>query len=221
MSIENVREDNVEHSNENLLLDPIKLDHKISLDSIVCNTIGSTLCRICQTNTVNEDLISPCNCKGSLAYVHYSCLERWLNQSCRNYCELCMYQYEVIETQRYSLCEAILLWIRHPASRTQLQTDLLIATVLTLLTIGVIVVSWHGMEYMAVEVNKMGISRMWVHGFLFTLLTIVIAGYSIIIYLLARDNIKLFYTWWKNMVDVKLLIPSTICLASRVNSSAC
>ncbi|KOX71695.1 hypothetical protein WN51_03406 [Melipona quadrifasciata] len=40
-------------------------------------------------------------CKGSLAYVHLACLERWLNQSCRSYCELCRYHFNVIETPRY------------------------------------------------------------------------------------------------------------------------
>lgn len=40
-------------------------------------------------------------CKGTLAYVHLSCLERWLNQSCRTYCELCRYYFNAVETPRY------------------------------------------------------------------------------------------------------------------------
>ncbi|KAJ2944832.1 hypothetical protein O0L34_g1726 [Tuta absoluta] len=51
-------------------------------------SIGSNVCRICMTRG-RERLISPCNCKGSLANVHLSCLERWLNQVGRNHCELC------------------------------------------------------------------------------------------------------------------------------------
>lgn len=64
-------------------------------------SVGSIVCRICHTNTSKEPLISPCRCKGSLAYVHLACLERWLNQSCRSYCELCRYHFNVIETPRY------------------------------------------------------------------------------------------------------------------------
>ncbi|KAH9635268.1 hypothetical protein HF086_001924 [Spodoptera exigua] len=52
------------------------------------SSIGSNVCRICMTRG-RERLISPCNCKGSLANVHLSCLERWLNQVGRNHCELC------------------------------------------------------------------------------------------------------------------------------------
>ncbi|XP_011055336.1 PREDICTED: uncharacterized protein LOC105146636 [Acromyrmex echinatior] len=46
-------------------------------------------------------------CKGTLAYVHLSCLERWLNQSCRTYCELCRYYFNAVETPRYRWSEAI------------------------------------------------------------------------------------------------------------------
>mmetsp|Transcript_17389 Transcript_17389/g.31382 ORF Transcript_17389/g.31382 Transcript_17389/m.31382 type:complete len:187 (+) Transcript_17389:746-1306(+) len=35
------------------------------------------LCRICY-NSAAEPLISPCNCKGSVAYVHKLCLINWL-----------------------------------------------------------------------------------------------------------------------------------------------
>ncbi|KYN19459.1 E3 ubiquitin-protein ligase MARCH3, partial [Trachymyrmex cornetzi] len=64
-------------------------------------SVGSSVCRICHTNTAKEPLISPCRCKGTLAYVHLSCLERWLNQSCRTYCELCRYYFNAVETPRY------------------------------------------------------------------------------------------------------------------------
>ncbi|XP_031779693.1 E3 ubiquitin-protein ligase MARCH1-like isoform X10 [Nasonia vitripennis] len=62
----------------------------------------SSLCRICRASSwTKEPLISPCRCKGTQAHVHLSCLERWLNQSCRNYCELCNFRYNALETPRY------------------------------------------------------------------------------------------------------------------------
>lgn len=47
---------------------------------------------------------------GSLAYVHLSCLERWLNQSGRTYCELCQYQFHAVQTRRYSRMESLRMW---------------------------------------------------------------------------------------------------------------
>ena len=39
------------------------------------------LCRICYGNdtTIDNPLICPCICKGSMKYIHYKCLKNWLN----------------------------------------------------------------------------------------------------------------------------------------------
>lgn len=34
-------------------------------------------CRFCLDETLQEDLITPCNCEGTARYVHLSCLRRW------------------------------------------------------------------------------------------------------------------------------------------------
>lgn len=36
------------------------------------------MCRICHSESPVHDLIIPCNCCGSLKYVHQSCLQNWL-----------------------------------------------------------------------------------------------------------------------------------------------
>ncbi|XP_068707472.1 E3 ubiquitin-protein ligase MARCHF3-like [Montipora foliosa] len=57
-------------------------------------------CRICQTSRSSEDinagevLVNPCNCKGTLAFVHKSCMERWLNLRNQDNCELCHFKFK-------------------------------------------------------------------------------------------------------------------------------
>ena len=51
-------------------------------------------CRICLEP---GDLIQPCDCKGSSAYVHKECLDRWLKTSKRTNCEICLFEYEIEE----------------------------------------------------------------------------------------------------------------------------
>lgn len=47
-------------------------------------------CRICfEEATKDNPLFRPCNCKGSVAYVHHACLLRWATESDRMECELC------------------------------------------------------------------------------------------------------------------------------------
>lgn len=177
--------------------------------------IASMVCRICQTNTANEVLISPCHCKGSMAYVHLSCLERWLNQSSRSYCELCKYQYNAVETQRYGLCEGLWLWMRHPRNRTHLQSDLLIALLLTIVTAGLVSVFVLGMHYFVLEARKLGMSKMWTKIVVCAFLGTVLAGYFVTIYLLVKDELVPWYHWWKNTVDVRLNLTASIAQGLR------
>ena len=45
------------------------------------------ICRICYNDEGDEEdnpLIYPCNCKGSMKYIHYKCLRNWLNSKIEN-----------------------------------------------------------------------------------------------------------------------------------------
>lgn len=53
-------------------------------------------CRICLEE---GDLIQPCNCTGTTAYVHEECLLKWLTTSNRSDCEICKYEYEYIDVE--------------------------------------------------------------------------------------------------------------------------
>ena len=51
-------------------------------------------CRICLDE---GDLIQPCDCTGTTAYVHEECLLKWLAVSDRKDCEICKFEYEIVE----------------------------------------------------------------------------------------------------------------------------
>ena len=59
-------------------------------------------CRVCRleadpTDPDDEPLITPCKCNGSIAHIHQSCLEQWLNHQGKKpgeaTCELCTFQF--------------------------------------------------------------------------------------------------------------------------------
>ncbi|XP_022919204.1 E3 ubiquitin-protein ligase MARCHF3-like [Onthophagus taurus] len=176
---------------------------------------SSIVCRICQTHSADEILISPCNCKGTLAYVHLPCLERWLNQVSRTYCELCMFRYNSIQTQRYGLCESLRIWIRHPRNRNHVQSDCVIAALLTTVTIGLIAVCIMGMQYFVLEAKKLGINQIWTKGFVSVFLCIILLGYVITLYLMIKDQFLPWYHWWKTTVDVKLLLNPSVTMIEK------
>jgi len=56
----------------------------------------SPYCRICfEGPSKDEPLFQPCDCKGSVAYVHHSCLSKWVSDSQRMTCELCQGNFRV------------------------------------------------------------------------------------------------------------------------------
>jgi len=58
------------------------------------------MCRICHDIEGEEELLSPCECSGTLATIHRSCLEHWLSASGTSFCELCHYQFTVQRKSR-------------------------------------------------------------------------------------------------------------------------
>ncbi|XP_039269386.2 uncharacterized protein LOC120344310 [Styela clava] len=58
-------------------------------------------CWICYDHDNSETFISPCLCKGGMAKVHHSCLQRWLMENTTNgespSCNICKYRYAIHE----------------------------------------------------------------------------------------------------------------------------
>ncbi|KAL1007505.1 hypothetical protein UPYG_G00087680 [Umbra pygmaea] len=83
-------------------------------------------CRICHEGGSVGELLSPCECSGTLAMVHRACLEHWLTASHSSCCELCHHQYSLerlpktltewlgspsMQHQRWTLCGDIICFL--------------------------------------------------------------------------------------------------------------
>lgn len=68
------------------------------------------MCWICYSDDRSEELISPCQCKGTMQYAHQSCLQEWLQQSSTKTCPHCSHTYKV-ETEYESVWYQ---WLDHP-----------------------------------------------------------------------------------------------------------
>ncbi|XP_037967203.2 uncharacterized protein LOC105380980 isoform X1 [Plutella xylostella] len=179
------------------------------------SSIGSNVCRICMTKG-RERLISPCNCKGSLANVHLTCLERWLNQVGRNHCELCGYSYPAIRTPRYTVLQALRLWFGNPRNRSHLQSDCLIFWLLSTVTAGLLAVCVVGTQYFVIEGTKYGkhglrkqnegISHRITETAMDFFMALVLCGYSVTVYLLWKDHYVMWNRWRRANVNVRLLL---------------
>ncbi|KAM7423509.1 hypothetical protein PAMA_000049 [Pampus argenteus] len=74
-------------------------------------------CRICHESSVSGELLSPCECSGSLAMVHRACLEHWLTASNSSHCELCHHQFSLER-----LPKPFTEWLCSPSMQQQRRT---------------------------------------------------------------------------------------------------
>lgn len=88
-----------------------------SANAKLCSMSESSMCRICHDGGTQEELLSPCECSGSLSSVHRSCLERWLSASGTSICELCQYQFTVKRRSR-----SLLEWLQNRSLRQEKRT---------------------------------------------------------------------------------------------------
>ena len=51
------------------------------------------LCWICRENMRNEEQRSFCNCNGFISFVHYDCLNEWIQTSNKTRCDFCHHEY--------------------------------------------------------------------------------------------------------------------------------
>uniref|UniRef100_A0A8C4NDN0 Membrane associated ring-CH-type finger 3 n=1 Tax=Eptatretus burgeri TaxID=7764 RepID=A0A8C4NDN0_EPTBU len=64
-----------------------------------------------------EDLLSPCECIGTLGSLHQTCLEHWLAASNTSFCELCRFQF-VVERKP----QPFIKWLQNPNPKRERRT---------------------------------------------------------------------------------------------------
>ena len=63
-------------------------------EPLLYRTSTQPTCRICYDDDPKKTLISPCQCSGTMQYVHRECLLEWLKSSPRSHrCEICHEEY--------------------------------------------------------------------------------------------------------------------------------
>ncbi|XP_060803518.1 E3 ubiquitin-protein ligase MARCHF1-like [Amyelois transitella] len=78
---------------------------------------SDNICRICFGGESAERLVRPCSCRGTIAAVHRTCLERWLLQAATSYCELCRHHYIVTRSHKWSWLRSLAEWARSGRGR--------------------------------------------------------------------------------------------------------
>ncbi|XP_007905264.1 E3 ubiquitin-protein ligase MARCHF3 [Callorhinchus milii] len=171
----------------------IRINSSSSLSSDV------QICRICHEANDNEDLLSPCECSGTLGTVHRSCLEQWLAASNTSHCELCHFEF-ALERMARPLNE----WLKDPALHHERRTlfgDFICFLFITPLA------SLSGWLCVQGAVDHLYFSSSMEAVGLIVLTSALITIYLFWTIVSFRYHIRLFKEWRRSNQNVRLLIP--------------
>ncbi|KAL3246357.1 hypothetical protein MRX96_057712 [Rhipicephalus microplus] len=56
---------------------------------------GAPTCRICFYGDAKQPLLEPCNCRGTIGFVHRECLESWIQRTVDPQCQVCHFHFTV------------------------------------------------------------------------------------------------------------------------------
>lgn len=173
------------------------------------------LCRICYDDSSQEILVVPCNCKGTMAFVHKSCLERWLAESNSSVCELCHFRYITERATRYTASEAICKWLRNTDEDydfpgRNIRTDIVVCCMLTPFAfvgsgLCILTADYYSNE----RFSKIPAAR-WTSISLLLMIGIVVLGYYLWVYMVIKYHGQMWYAWWQRDSIVKVLEPQHV-----------
>ncbi|XP_061409522.1 E3 ubiquitin-protein ligase MARCHF3 isoform X1 [Lethenteron reissneri] len=161
----------------------------------------SPFCRICHEGSAQEELLSPCECTGTLGWVHRSCLEHWLAASNTSYCELCHFQF-LVERKPQPLTQ----WLRNPSPKQERRTLLSDTLCFLFITPLAGISGWLCLRGAADHLesgNRSQLEAAGLIGLTVALLTIYLFWTAVSV----RYHIRLYQEWRKTHHRVKLLTP--------------
>ncbi|XP_018565569.1 E3 ubiquitin-protein ligase MARCH3-like [Anoplophora glabripennis] len=183
-------------------------------------SIISVACRICYDNEREEELINPCRCKGTVAFVHRSCLETWLGESNTTTCELCHQEFKTERTPRFSSRESICRWCFTNSSGGQgVRSDVIACTLITPLAIVITYVCLFSSEYYNQKKFSSLPAARWTSISLLIMIGIMLIGYYMWVYSVIRMHARLWYNWWQRTCEVRYIPPSTINITGGTPST--
>lgn len=142
--------------------------------------------------------------------IHLKCLERWLEESNRNVCELCGYEFRVQRTPRYKVLRSIVLWMclnqneRETYARSA-RGDLLRCIIVTPMTIACSYICVIAADFYAMNNYDNFPPARWTTYSLLSMMALLILSCFIWIYMALQYHQKAWFHWWQKTSMVKII----------------
>ncbi|CAL7942465.1 unnamed protein product [Xylocopa violacea] len=168
-------------------------------------------CRICHDVSQQLPVINPCKCKGTMGAIHLKCLERWLEESNRNSCELCGHRFYITRTPRYNVLHSIIVWMclnqqQHQLQVRSLKADLFRTVIITPMAIGCSYICIVAADFYARSNYDSFSPARWTTYLLLAMMTLLLFSYFIWLYMIIQYHQRIWFYWWQKTSAVKIIL---------------
>lgn len=166
----------------------------------VCKRINGNICLIIQ---------------GTMGAIHLACLERWLEESNRNSCELCGHVFDVERTLRYRALQSIVIWLclsqqQHQLFVRSLRVDVLRCLVVSPVTIACSYVCVVAADFYSTNNYDNFPPARWTTYSLLAMMTLLIFSYFIWMYMAIQYHQRVWFYWWQKTSIVRVKLPPAV-----------
>ncbi|XP_077464383.1 E3 ubiquitin-protein ligase MARCHF2-like isoform X1 [Stigmatopora argus] len=162
---------------------------------------GGPMCRICHEGGCPEALLSPCDCTGTLATVHKSCLELWLSSSNTNCCELCHARFSIQRTLR-----PFKQWLRDPGAHEERRLVFCDIVCFLFVTPLASISGWLCLKGVK---DDLQLGSLLQNTGLISLTLVLFSIYTLWTMVCLRYHCKVYSEWRKKEQQVRLLLPKS------------
>ncbi|KAL1456511.1 hypothetical protein WDU94_001236 [Cyamophila willieti] len=181
-----------------------KVESSEKITIIKDSKIDIPCCSICLDETKKEKIRTLCTCH---RLVHLSCLEKWLEVSRSNQCEICKQKFQIRVEKRYSKPVSVLVWITRVCSKRMLITDIFQFCVIGfLLCSGIYIIIKSGSE----KPHQVDLTSHLVSIFGASIMVLIIASaYCICCYVTVKQYHMQWYQWYLQCNKVTIVCTPT------------
>nr|CAD7262990.1 unnamed protein product [Timema shepardi] len=108
--------------------------------------------------------------------------------------------------RRFKLFESLVIWAQHPVNRIRVRTNLAIISLLAVFTGAMLTLGLMGMKHFINNDSPVSKTQVWMNSVVVSFMGVIVLGFWISIYLIARDELGPWYHWWTRCVNVNLIL---------------
>ncbi|KAI5719399.1 hypothetical protein M8J76_009658 [Diaphorina citri] len=170
-------------------------------------------CSICLDETKKETVRTVCTCH---RLVHLSCLEKWLEASRSNQCEICKQKFQIRIEKRYSKPISVIVWLTTVCSKKTLLSDLVqFFSIGFLIALGIFIIIKSFNERQNVDITSRLISAFGAS----VMVLIIGTAYGICCYVAFKQYRMTWYNWYLRCNKVTIVFTPSDSHCMNLNST--